>query len=301
MKAFLFCVALLAPMLGVAKVNVVTTIPDYAVLAQEVGGKWVAVTSLARATEDAHFVDPKPSFIRLLNRADLLIASGAELEIGWLPPLMDSARNAKILPGRSGHLAAAEGLKLLDVPTGPVDRSQGDVHASGNPHFTLDPLNGVEIARRIAARLQLIDPEHSQDYQQGFSSFEERLKKKMEEWETAAAPLKGAKALTYHKTYNYLAQRFGMEVVGQIEPKPGIEPSPSHIRKLIMELQSGGVQWVVVEPNRSHKTAEYLARNIGAKVVVLPGMIEQGSDGRGYIEYFDQALKSLLQNVRQKR
>lgn len=271
----LFCLlAALALLTGAAhaKLNVVATLPDFASLAEEIGGDKVKVTSLARGTEDAHFVDAKPSFIRVLNQADVLIEGGAELELGWLPPLVQNARNPRILPNAPGHIVLARGLKLLDVPT-KLDRSQGDVHAAGNPHYNLDPGNFKVMAANIAEGFSRLDPANASLYQANLRAFSERLDVKMAAWAKLAEPLRGVKVITYHKSFDYLAARYGFEIVDQIEPKPGLEPTATHISTLIPKAKAAGVKLVMMEPNRARKTPQFVADSIGAKLVVCPGLV----------------------------
>lgn len=276
-----------------AKLNVVATLPDFAAIAREIGGDNVKVTSLALGTEDPHFVDAKPSFIRVLNQADVLIDGGADLEIGWLPPLVDGARNRKIIKGGNGRVDASHGVRLLDVPTGPVDRSQGDVHAAGNPHYTLDPLNGKIIAGNLCDCFCRLDEANCAAYRRNLAAFNQRLETKLAEWVKLMEPLRGTKIITYHKTYDYFTERFGLVLTGQIEPKPGIEPSPTHIKELVKRLKDTGVKLVVIEPNRATRTPEYVAGAIGAKLAVAPALVGGHPKAGDYFSYFDHVIGEL--------
>ena len=278
-----------------AELNVVASLPDFGAIAEAIGGKAVTVTTIARGSEDPHFVDARPSFVRVLNKADLLIESGADLEAGWLPTLVTAARNAKIQGTGKGHLVLAPSMKLIDVPNAPVDRSMGDVHPTGNPHFWLDPRNGKIIAQRIAGALSELDPKNAALYEKNRSAFESKIDAKWPEWEKKLESLRGAKLITYHKTYEYLAAAFGFEVVAQLEPKPGIEPSATHIAHLVQQARSGGVKFVIIEPYRPRKSAEQVAEAIGARMLVLPdktGSIPQASD---YVSLFDAIVLRLTQ------
>jgi ABC-type Zn uptake system ZnuABC Zn-binding protein ZnuA len=278
--------------------NVVATLPDFAAIAGTVGGTHVKCTSLARGSEDAHFVDPRPSFIRVLNRADVLLHGGAELEIGWLPPLVDNARNARILTGRAGNVSMADGVPLLEVPTVAIDRSQGDIHRLGNPHYWLDPANGPIMAEHLAHSFSQLDPDHAEVYKANAKAYGARIKAKLAEWERALKPLEGTRILTYHKTYEYLAHRFSLEIVGYLEPLPGIEPSPTHIAKLIPTAKEHGVRFIIVEPFRPGRTAKVVAEAVGAQVVVLPdkvGAVDEASDP---VAMFDSIVDTLLQAQR---
>src|SRR6266700_4516832 len=205
-----------------AKLNVVATVPDFGAIAEEVGGDKVKVTTIARGTEDQHFVDARPSYIRVLNQADVLIEGGAELEVGWLPPLVAGARNQRILSDAPGHVILSRGIRLLEVPTGPVDRSMGDVHPFGNPHYWLDPENGKIIANAVTETFSRLDPGSAGYFEERRKKFDERLDKKMAEWAKLLEPYRGAKVITYHKSFDYFVERFGLELAGTIEPKPGM-------------------------------------------------------------------------------
>ena len=292
----LFCLlAALGLLTGAAhaKLNVVASLPDFASLAEEIGGDKVKVTSLARGTEDPHFVDAKPSFIRVLNQADALLEGGAELESGWLPPLVQNARNPRILPNAPGHIMLARGLKLLDVPT-TLDRSQGDVHAAGNPHYNLDPGNFKVMATTLADGFSRLDPANQTVYQANLRAFSERLDVKMAAWAKLAEPLRGVKVITYHKSFEYLAARYGFEIVDQIEPKPGLEPTPTHISALIPKAKAAGVKLVMMEPNRARKTPQFVADSIGAKLVICPGLVGGSPEAKTCCDLIDCNLRALL-------
>jgi len=282
----------LAPLVQ-AKLNVVATMTDFAAIAQDIGGDKVTVTSLAKGTEDAHFADARPSFIPLLNKADLLLEGGAELEIGWLPPVLNNARNAKILAGGPNNLRMSEGVRLLEVPTGPIDRSMGDVHPSGNPHYYLDPVNGKIMAAHIAEAFIRLDAANAEFYRENLRRFNERLDKKLAEWTKTLAPFRGTKVLTYHKSYDYFTERFGLEVAGQLEPKPGLEPSPAHINALIPRAKQQGVKLVLVEPFRPRPKAEFAAKSIGAKLLVLPDRVGGNREAMDYFSRFDYLVDQI--------
>lgn len=294
----LFSLIGLAVLLGAAtsvhaKLNVVATLPDYGSIAEEIGGDKIKVTSLAKGTEDPHFVDARPSFIRVLNQADVLIEGGAELEIGWLPPLVNSARNAKILSDAPGHVVLSRNIRLLELPSGPVDRSMGDVHPAGNPHFAHDPANGRIMAAHLVEVFSKLDAANALLYQANLKKFNERLDQKLAEWARLMEPFRGTKVVTYHKSYEYFAARFGLEIVGQIEPKPGIEPSPTHINALIPRMKEAGAKLVMIEPNRPRKTPQYVADAIGAKLVIVPGMVGGHEKIKDYFSLFDYDVAQI--------
>jgi ABC-type Zn uptake system ZnuABC Zn-binding protein ZnuA len=275
------------------KLNVVATLPDYAAIARAIGGDRITVTNLAKGTEDPHFVDARPSFVRVLNKADLLIEGGAELEIGWLPPLVAGARNRAILVGAPGHLSLAQYIRLLEVPTTPVDRSMGDVHPIGNPHFNLDPLNGKPMSAAIADKLSALAPGNASFFRANQQKFVAELDRKLAEWKKLMDPLRGTKVVTYHKSFDYFTERFGLELVGTLEPKPGIEPSPTHINSLIPQAKTAGVKYIFIEPNRPRRTPEYVAEAIGAKVLLLPVMVSGNEHINNYFELFDYDIAQI--------
>jgi len=284
-----------------AKLNVVATIPDYGAIAMEIGGDKVKVTAIARGTEDQHFVDARPSYIRVLNQADVLIEGGAELEIGWLPPLVNGARNDKILSDAPGHVILSRGIRLLEVPNGPVDRSMGDVHPFGNPHFSLDPANGKIMAKVLAETFSRLDPANAAYFQANLQKFNERLDQKLAEWTRLLEPYRGTKVVTYHKSFDYVLDRFGLVLAGTIEPKPGIEPSPSYINSLIPKLKDEGVKLVLIEPFRPRKTPEYLAQAIGAKLLVLPGAVSGNEKVKDYFSLFDYDLAQIVAALKESK
>jgi len=293
--------ASLAGLSAHARLNVVATIPDYGAIAEQIGDGKVKVTSIARGTEDPHFVDARPSFIRVLNQADVLIEGGAELEIGWLPPLVNGARNARILANAPGHVVLSRDIRLLDVPTSPVDRSMGDVHPLGNPHFTLDPLNGKIVARRLAETFSQLDSANAPFYEQNLKKFNDRLDKKLIEWTSLVEPYRGTKVVTYHKSLDYLLERFGLELAATIEPKPGIEPSPSYVNSLIPKVKAQGVKLVLVEPFRPRKTPEYVAQAIGARLLILPACVGGNEKVKDYFELFDYDLAQIVSALKQSK
>src|SRR5262249_53857073 len=217
--------------------NVVTTTEDLAALVREVGGDKVKVEAIARGYQDPHFVEAKPSFILKLHSADLLLVVGRELEIGWLPPLVTQSRNAKIQPGADGYLDASLNVRILEIPTGPVTRAMGDVHPLGNPHYWLDPDNGRKIAQTIQEKLSRLSPGDAATFAARYADFDGRLKEAEKRWDAAMAPFKGTKVVTYHRSWPNFCERFGLDVVGYVEPRPGIPPSPSHTIELIGQMK----------------------------------------------------------------
>jgi len=276
-----------------AALRVVATTPEYGALASAIGGDQVKVTTLAKPTEDPHFVDAKPSHIVTLNRADVLIEGGADLEIGWLPPLIQGARNKKIQVGAPGRVRASEGIQLLDVPS-VLDRSQGDVHAVGNPHFMMDPEDAHIVARHITEVLCQLDAASCETFRANLASFESRLDAKIAEWEAALAPFRGRPIVTYHTTWRYFAQRFDIVADTFLEPKPGIPPSPPHLAEVIQKMQANNIHVILVEPFQSRKTAEAVADRTGGIVVDVsqfPGGLPDTDDD--YIAMMDANVKAI--------
>jgi zinc/manganese transport system substrate-binding protein len=285
-------IAALAPA-ALAKLNVVATTPDLASIAREIGGDKITLATLAKPTEDPHFVDARPSFIVKLNHADVLIEGGAELEIGWLPALLDQARNEKIVAGAPGHVNCAKGVQLLDVPA-TLDRSRGDIHAAGNPHFAISPSNGKIIAQNIADALAENDPPNAETYRANLKTFTAALDAKLVEWQKTLAPFKGRSLVAYHDSWPYFAREFGLKIELFLEPKPGIPPTPAHLAEVISKMKEESARVIIVDPYLNRRTADTVARETGATVVPVtqfPGGLK-GTEG-GYIQLVDQLVNSL--------
>jgi ABC-type Zn uptake system ZnuABC Zn-binding protein ZnuA len=281
------------------KLKVVATTPDLASIAREIGGNAVEVTALAKPTEDPHFVDAKPSHIVTLNRSDVLIEGGAELELGWLPPLLENSRNGKIAAGAPGRVVASRGVKLLEIPT-TFDRSKGDVHALGNPHFLIDPLNAKIIAAEIADHFARVDPKQASLYRSNLASFNAKVDAKLAEWQKTLAPFKGAKIVTYHKDFVYLAPRFNLQIVETLEPKPGIAPSPAHIAQVIAAMKAANARVILVQPYQNRKTAETVARQAGAVVLDVSQQPGARKETSTYFDMMDYLVNTLATAFRGK-
>ncbi|MDQ6622665.1 MAG: metal ABC transporter substrate-binding protein [Verrucomicrobiota bacterium] len=280
-----------------AKLNVVTTLPDFAALARDVGGANVEVTALAKPTEDPHFVDARPSFVVALRNADVLIDGGAELEVGWLPPLLQNARNPKIEAGKPGRVEASQGIRLMEVP-GTLTRAAGDVHAMGNPHFTVDPIIAKTVAQHIAQAFAAVDPPNAAAYEANYKKFEATINAKLQEWGTAMLPFKGQHVVAYHDSWPYFAHRFGIEIDVFLEPKPGIPPSPSHLAEVIGQMKAQKIKAIIVEPYHDKKIADKVASDTGAKVVEFsqfPGGLP-GTDT--YVKLIDKLIANLSAALR---
>ena len=295
---FVLTLAFAAPSMA-ALPKVITTTEDLAALAREVAGDKVTVESLARGYQDPHFVEPKPSFIIKLHDADLLVVIGRELEIGWLPPLLTQSRNAKIQVGSPGYLDASMGVRILEIPTGQITRAMGDVHPSGNPHYWLDPDNGRIVAKSIAAALTRISPNDKAYFDQRYADFDRRLTDAQKRWAAAMAPYKGTKVVTYHRSWPNFTERFGLDVIGYVEPKPGIPPSPSHTIDLIGEMKRQQVKLILVEPYFDLKTPESIAREVGGKVLVLTPSVGGVKEAGNYIALFDYNVTLVTSTLKQ--
>jgi ABC-type Zn uptake system ZnuABC Zn-binding protein ZnuA len=279
-----------------AQIRVVATTPDLASVAREIGGDKVSVVALAKPTEDPHYVDAKPSHIVTLNRADALIEGGAELELGWLPPLLENSRNSKISAGAPGRIVASDGVKMLEIPTS-FDRSKGDVHSLGNPHFMIDPVTVKIVARNIASHFEQIDPKNAATYNGNLTRFNTKLDAKYADWQKQLAPYRGARIVTYHKDFIYFADRFGLNIVDELEPKPGIAPSPAHLAQVIGKMKAGNAKVILVQPFQNRKTAETVARQTGATVLDTPEQPGAANNTTTYFDMMDNLVGTLANGL----
>ena len=291
-------VAVLCPPPALAadtRLNVVTTTEDLASIAREVGGDRIAVESIARGYQDPHFVEAKPSFILKLQKADLLVVVGRELEIGWLPPLLEQSRNARIQAGAEGYLDASQGVRILEIPTGQITRAMGDVHPQGNPHYWLDPENGRVIARSICDRLTRFRPADRAYFEQRLEAFNARLTDAVKKWTALMVTFKGAKVVTYHRSFPNFAERFGLDIIGYVEPRPGIPPSPGHTLDLIQEMTRQNVKLILVEPYFDLKTPQSVARAVGGRVLILPPSVGGVKEATDFFALFDYDVALVAQ------
>jgi ABC-type Zn uptake system ZnuABC Zn-binding protein ZnuA len=257
------------------------------------------VDSLAKGYQDPHFVEAKPSFILKLHSTDLLIAVGRELEIGWLPPLINQARNPRIQPNGDRYLDASQTAKILEIPTGQITRAMGDVHPSGNPHYWLGPDNGRRIAQLIQKKLSEISPPDAAFFAQRYADFDRRLADAEKRWQAAMAPYKGVKVVTYHRSWPNFTDAFGLEVIGYVEPKPGIPPSPSHTLELIQEMKRQNVKIIIIEPYFDRKTPDAIARETGAQVIVLAPSVGGEKEVTDYFKLFDYDVNLVVNAIKQ--
>ena len=289
--AFLWAGGTLA---SAAKLNVMTTTEDLAALAREVGGDKISVDSIAKGYQDPHFVEPKPSFILKLQKADVLAVVGLQLEIGWLPPLQSQSRNGKIQVGGKGYLDMSQFCQILEIPTTQVTRAMGDVHPLGNPHYWLDPENGRRIAKAFVDKLSEFDPGDAATFQQRYQDFDKRLSVAQKGWEAKMAPYKGRRVVTYHRSWPNFCERFGMEVVDYVEPRPGIPPTPSHTLELINTMKREGVKLILVEPYFDLRTPNSVANAVGGVVAQLMPSVGGTKEITDYFKLFDYDVNLLV-------
>ncbi|HET9407967.1 MAG TPA: metal ABC transporter substrate-binding protein [Candidatus Sulfotelmatobacter sp.] len=285
---------LLSELAAAKKLNIVTATTDMAALTQEVGGDKVNVESIAKGYQDPHFVEAKPSFLLKLRQADLLIVVGLQLEIGWLPPLITQSGNPRIQVGANGYLDASQFAEILEVPQGQVTRAMGDVHPLGNPHYWLDPDNGRRIARGLANKLAEMDPSDGAFFQERFQDFDKRLSAAEQKWDAEMKPYRGRKVVTYHRSFPNFAKHFGLDVIGYVEPRPGIPPTPTHTLELIQQMKRENCHVVLVEPYFDLKTPQSIGRGANAQVVVYLPSVGGEKQVTTYFELFDYDIGLLM-------
>ena len=279
---------------AVAKLRVVTTLSDLARIAEAVGGQDVEVEALCPGGRDPHFLPAKPSLARRLARADLLCYNGLELEIGWLPQLIDKARNPRVRPGQPGDLDCSRALEhILEVPQGTVDRGQGDVHPLGNPHYTVDPRNAVLVGRLMAGRLAELDPVHAADYGARAESFAAEVARRLPAWRARTEPVRRLPLIIYHRNWSYLVDWLGLNVVGEIEHRPGISPSPRHVEELIQAARTRDATGVIAATWDHLDVAREVARRLDAPLAVLPGYSGATDGTEDYFAFIDRLCAGL--------
>ena len=290
-------VILLCPLIAQAKLNVVATLPDFGSLAREIGKDKIDLVVLGKPSEDPHFVDPRPNFVASLRNADVLIESGAGLEVGWLPPLLEKARNPKLDIGKPGRVRSSYGIRLINIPTN-VMRAAGEEHLSGNPHFTVDPLIAKAVAQRIAKSFVAVDPSNTAFYDANYKKFETTINTKLPWWRGALQLFQDQHVVAYHDSWPYFAHRFGVKIDIFLEPNPGIPPSPSHLSDVIQKMKKDHIKAIMVEPYQDRRIVDTIARSTGAKVVEVsqfPGGIP-GTDS--YAGLINQLVKRLADAIK---
>jgi len=289
-------ICLLIPLSAAAALNVLATVPEWAALAQEIGGDKVKVASATTAMQDPHHIDARPSLIARARNADLLLATGAELEIGWLPVVQRESGNPRIQNGQPGYFEAAAFVRMLEIPAR-LDRAEGDVHAAGNPHVQTDPRNILAIGEALAARLIQLDPPNAAAYRAGYAAFAERWRGLIRRWETMAAPLKGAAVVSQHKAWVYLYDWLGISEVGTLEPKPGVEPSLSHLARVRDQSATSRPRMVIRAAYNPARPAEWFAQEAKVPVVVLPFTVG-GPEAADLAALYETTVQRLLKGLR---
>jgi ABC-type Zn uptake system ZnuABC Zn-binding protein ZnuA len=292
----LFALAI-APLAANAQLKVVTSTTDLYDIAKAVGGDRIEASHIGEGYQDPHFVEAKPSFVLKLRDADVWAFVGLDLEIGWMPLLVNGARNARIRPGGTGYLDVSTAIPLLDVPQGKVDRSQGDVHPLGNPHYWLDPENGKRIAHLFRTRFSELDPGGAARYAANEQAFAERLDAASREWAADLAKIRGKPVVAWHTSWRYFAEYTGMDIVGFMEHKPGVPPSPSHLAGLIQTMKRTGAKVIIMEPFYDRKMADFVARNTGATVLMLPPSVGGDKSVGDYITLIRHDVSRLAEAV----
>lgn len=296
MKRRILCAALvglLLPVTAWAKLRVVTTTTDLKWLTEAVGGDLVSVESFSTGDQDIHFVEPRPSMVMKLKRADALVRTGLDLDM-WADSLLGATRNGKVVYGAPGYVDTSVGVELLQIPTGKVDAAMGDLHIYGNPHYWLDPANAAVITKNILDGLVRNDPKNEAAFTENRKRLLADLDVKLKEWEGKATALKGIKLVTYHNSWVYFAKRFNMELFGNIEPKPGLPPSPSHLERLISMMKEDRVPIIMVETYYPLHGPKMVAEKTGARLVVVPSSVGGLPGIKGYFDVFDYVLDHLV-------
>lgn len=283
-----------------AQVKVATTLPDLASITQYVGGDHVDVFSIAKGYQNPHFVDPKPSYIVKLSRADMFVTVGLDLEKGWAPQLVESSRNSDIQRGSIGYVDASEGIGLLQVPQ-TVSPEEGDIHIYGNPHYWLDPIRGKKIAENIYNHLVEISPENSKAFAKNLEVFKSKIDEKMSEWKSKMKPYVGTKIIAYHNEWVYFEEQFGLEIVDFLEPKPGIPPTPSQLVSVINKVKSQDIPALINSPYFSSKSPNVVARNTGVELVPLSTMTGGYDEVNDYIDLFDYNINMLVKALEKQQ
>jgi len=273
-------------------IHVVTTTQDTRSIAELIGGNKVEVFAIATGYQNPHFVDPKPSYITKLTQANLYVTLGLDLESGWSPSLLSSSRNTKIQKGSPGYVDASAGVSLLQVPS-TINRAEGDIHVYGNPHYWLDPLNGKVIARNICNGLERISPENKAFFESNLKAFNDQIDTRMKNWNALMAGFKGSKVIAYHNEWCYFENRFGLQIVDFLEPKPGIPPTPSQLVKIINEVKTNNIKVIITSPYFTSSSSDVVSKQTGAKTLVLATSVGAFETIKNYYDLFDYNLKLL--------
>jgi len=291
----LFCMGAFAA--NAKKINVVTTTSDLKSITELIGADKVDVSSIATGYQNPHFVDPKPSYIIKLSKADMFVTVGLDLETGWSPQLLSSSRNPNIQKGSVGYVDASVGVNLLQVPSS-INRGEGDIHIYGNPHYWLDPVNGKQIAKNICEVLERISPENKAFFEANLKAFDAKIDSKLKEWIAKMSPYKGTKLIAYHNEWCYFEQRFGLKIVDFMEPKPGIPPTPAQIVKIISEVKSNAIKVIISSPYFTTSSSDVVSKQTGAKTIILGTSVEAFDGIKDYFGLFDYNIDKVIQGLK---
>jgi zinc/manganese transport system substrate-binding protein len=287
-----------APAVAEAQLKVVTSTTDLYDIAREVGGNKITAAHIGEGYQDPHFIEAKPSFVLQLRNADVWAFVGLDLEVGWMPLLLDGARNPKIRPGGAGYLDVSTGIQVLDTPRGKLDRSMGDVHAAGNPHYWLDPENGRRIARLFKSRFSQLDPANADTYDRNEKAFEARLNAAEKGWQDELKLIKGKPVVAWHTSWRYFAEYTGINIVAFMEPKPGVPPSPSHLYSVIQTVKKTGAKVIIMEPFYDRKVADLVAKQTGIQVLIMPPSVGAKKGIDDYIQLMQHDMTLLAAAVK---
>ncbi len=278
------------------KLKVVTTLPDLSYIAQQIGGDKVETFAIAKGYQDPHFVDAKPSFVLKLKRADVFVQIGLDLEIGWVRPLLETARSSKIYFGGKGYVDASSGINLLEVPSGDAAqlRAKGDIHVFGNPHYWLDPRNGKGVAQNILAKFVALSPNAAAYFQKNYDNFVAKIDSAYAGWKEKMQPYAGAKIVAYHNSWPYFEKAFNLDIVAFIEPKPGIPPTPSHLVSVIKKINQENIKVIIISPYFDDKPAKSIAKRTGATVVKIAPSVQAWPNLKTYFDLFDFNLTKII-------
>ncbi len=279
------------------KINVVTTTTDLKSITELIGNDKVDVFSIATGYQNPHFVDPKPSFIIKLSKADMFVTVGLDLETGWSPQLLLSSRNPKIQKGSEGYVDASAGITLMQVPSS-INRGEGDIHVYGNPHYWLSPVNGKQIAKNICDRLKKISPENKDYFEANLKAFNTKIDLKLQEWTRKMSQFKGSKIIAYHNEWCYFEHQFGLVIFDFLEPKPGIPPTPSHLVKVISEVKDNNIKVIITSPYFTTSSADVVSKQTGAKTIILGTSVGAFDDIKDYFDLFDYDIDKLIQGFK---
>lgn len=298
MKHMFFAFTLLfSSTLAHADLNIFACEPEWGTLAQAIGGDNVTVYSATTGLQDPHYIEARPSLIARARQADMLVCTGAELEIGWLPLLLVKSGNAAIQEGQPGHFMATQHVQLLEIPA-KVDRSMGDVHAAGNPHIQTDPSRIAQVAKALAERMAQVDSANAAHYQQGYASFNSRWQQAMQAWQSQAASLRGKAIVVHHKSWVYLRNWLGLKEVATLEPKPGVPPTTAHLASVLQQLQSTPAGMVIYSSYQNPRSAQWLSGKTGIPAVLLPSTVGGTPEADDLFTFFDDIIKRLTSAVK---